>query len=190
MRFRVDMRNVTTLDPKGVHVAGSFQSWDPSRIYMYSFDGNIFEYINYVDTGIPAFEHEYKYYNGNVSGTAESVPVACANANGNRGSKIKSDSVLTAVCFSACAPCAGNSIAEEAGSHTIYVYPNPSHGEFRIQSSGKEIEGVKIYNAVGELVLDKTILAGAGTLRLDTPGIYFMRIKGNGKEYSEKIVVE
>jgi alpha-amylase len=189
LRFRVDMRNVATVDPKGVHVAGNFQGFDPSKIYMYSFDGDIFEYIAYVDTGIPTFDHEFKYYNGNTAGTSEAVPLVCANVSGNRAVKITSDSVLSAVCFAGCSPCVGNSIAE-IDEQQIKVYPNPSKGEFQVTGFLFNAGVLNVFNIFGEKVLEKPINLKPETINLSVSGVYFLRIESNGKTFSEKIVVE
>ena len=190
LRFRVDMRNVTTLSPKGVHVAGNFQGWDPAITRLYSFDGNIFEYITYVDSGMPAVEREFKYYNGNTSGTAEAVPLTCANVGGNRGVYISSDSILSEVCFAACAPCAGNGINYFTDEQRLSVSPNPSAGIFKIESSGATIQSLKVYSVLGALVAEQTPEGGSAVLQVVHPGVYFLRVTSNGRTFSEKIIVE
>lgn len=189
LRFRVDMRNVAGIDPKGVHVAGSFQSWDPAKLFLYSFDGFIYEYIAYVDTGMPNLEHEFKYYNGNTAGVSEVVPIACANANTNRGVKATSDSVLIAVCYSSCAACAGNGISE-IDEQLISVYPNPSRGEVKVQSQHANLDILRLYNVLGKVIADKKPNATSGDISIFHPGVYFLMIEAGGKVYSEKIVVE
>lgn len=190
LRFRVDMQNAGAVSLKGVHVAGNFQGTaDPSKCYMYSFDGKVYEYITYVDTGIPAFQHEFKYYNGNTLGNSESVPLACANVNSNRYALIATDSLLNVVCFSSCTACSGNGVSEfsEAG---ISVYPNPSKGVFQVSGFKFNTGVLKVYNVFGELVLEKPENLQPETLSLSVPGIYFLRIEAEGKMFSEKVVVE
>jgi len=197
LRFKVDMRNEASISPNGVHVAGNFQGWDTAATYLYSFDGDIFEYITYVDSGMPSFEHEFKYFNGNSSGTQENVPTACSNANTNRGVYVSKDTVLIAVCFSQCSPCAGNGISEGDIASSINIFPNPSNGQFVIASetppagrAGKQ-SLIQVYNTVGEKVFSKLITSESETINLnETSGIYFLRIESNGHTSFSKLVIE
>src|SRR5689334_19803480 len=47
LRFKVDMSEAL-VDPAGVHVAGDFQGWDPSKIMLYSFGSGVYEIIAYL----------------------------------------------------------------------------------------------------------------------------------------------
>lgn len=198
LRFKVDMRNEASISPNGVHIAGNFQGWDTTATYLYSFDGNIYEYIAYVDTGMPSFEHEFKYFNGNSSGTQENVPIACSNAYANRGVYVSKDTVLIAVCFSQCSPCAGNGISENDLSSSINIFPNPSSdGKFQVVSYNSEITNIEVYNSFGTKIFETPTIVqlpnypitvnlplGAGN------GIYFLRIESNDRIASSKLVIE
>lgn len=190
LRFKVDMRNEASISPNGVHVAGNFQAWDTAATRLYSFDGNIFEYIAYVDSGMPSFEHEFKYFNGNASGTEEDVPLACENSYSNRNVYVSKDTVLIAVCFSQCSPCAGNSVSENEFSSTVSIFPNPSSGEFVIQSPESIIESIKVYDIMGNLVSQRISGSKSEILKLDDSGMYFIRAEVNGRISSSKLVIE
>lgn len=111
IRFRVNMALVTAVSSNGVHVAGDFQGWNPSKSRMVnyagngSFTGNVYEYIGHVATGATGGATEYKFVNDNSWGGAENVPSSCA-VNGNRTfGTFTNDSVLNRVCFSSCDDC-------------------------------------------------------------------------------------
>lgn len=99
--FRVDMSN-ETVAPEGVHVAGSFQGWDPAGTPMTDVGNDIYEVTLTLQTGD---YHEYKYINGNDWNQEENVPPQCNN-NGNRYLDVPgNDSTLLAVCFGSCNIC-------------------------------------------------------------------------------------
>lgn len=188
-RFRVDMQNAGTIASKGIHVAGSFQGFNPAVTRMHSFDNKVYEYIAYVDTGFPSVQHEFKYYNGNIAGNAESVPVTCANGNGNRQSAVVSDSLLAAVCFSSCSACVTSAIAETGDDQGLIVFPNPSSGHFNVQGSHQLIS-IRVYNTLGVVIAEKQINEEAATLDLSIPGIYFFRIEMAEGAFFKKVIVE
>lgn len=103
VQFAVDMNQTATINPNGVHVAGSFQGWNPSGTRLSDPDGDgIFTAIAYIDTNTTI---EYKYLNGNFWGDDETVPASCAT-NGNRTANIgRNDVALTAFCYGTCNSC-------------------------------------------------------------------------------------
>ncbi len=119
IRFRVNMAKVTTVSPNGVHVAGAFQGWDPSKSQMVnyagngSFTGTIYEFIGFAATTASGGDVEYKFVNDNNwnGGGAESVPSACATGGGNRTfGSATNDTLLKIVCFGSCDNCPTNPI--------------------------------------------------------------------------------
>jgi hypothetical protein len=174
MRFMVDMSNAGTLSPNGVHVAGNFQtSWDPSKIRMHSFGGNIYEIITFTTTGT----YEFKYYNGNTLGTTETVPGSCA-VNNNRGINLTKDSILPTICFSSCAACVVG-ISEVASVFSnVKLYPNPtSHMSILELQESKEYS-VKLNDHTGRVVRSYTFTGNSLTVNKDdlAPGIYFASV--------------
>jgi hypothetical protein len=119
VRFLVDMQNESSVSADGVHVAGDFQGWDPAKTILYSFGSNIYEIISYVNTGT----YEYKFYNGNTTGSSETVPNGCST-NNNRLISVSADIVLATVCFSSCSDCSVG-IAEINQRNSLKAYPNP-----------------------------------------------------------------
>jgi hypothetical protein len=105
--LRVDMQDETvSLD--GVHVAGSFQGWNPATtemtppalgsIYVHTFQAN------------PGEQILYKFINGNDWAQQEIVPPVCGEPDGYGGYNRlfivpDEDAEVDLVCFGACLPC-------------------------------------------------------------------------------------
>ena len=51
IRFKVDMHEEASISPNGVHVAGNFQGWDPTKIRLYSFGVGVYEIIAFMPAG-------------------------------------------------------------------------------------------------------------------------------------------
>jgi hypothetical protein len=114
VRFKVDMR-YQPVSAAGVHLAGSFQNWNYRSLQLYSFNpltnymddtknytSTTYERILYLDPGT----YEYKFYQGNTSQSAETVPSSCASTNGNRTITVGTTPiVLDSVGFSVCGFC-------------------------------------------------------------------------------------
>ena len=105
VRFRLGMKlqNATS----SVHIAGSFNNWDPTvtKLSDIDGDGSKFEVVLSLDPGT----YEFKFINGNSWTDAEEVPWACSEQKSghfNRFLSVKSnESADVDVCFSACVPC-------------------------------------------------------------------------------------
>jgi alpha-amylase len=122
IRFKVDMENIFSIDPGGVHVAGNYQGFDPSKTILYSFVPDTFEVIEY----LPAGNYEFKYYNGNTALGEETVPVSCSQ-NGNRFIALNNDTVLPTICFSDCSLCIPNALEKiKTLQNQIQIFPNPA----------------------------------------------------------------
>ena len=108
LTLTVDMAN-QTVSPLGVHVAGSFQGWNPGSTVMTQIPATtMYEVMIYVDENST---HQYKFINGNDWPDSEIVPGACGVDNGFGGFN-RSVSVTTGmfsadvVCFGECTICA------------------------------------------------------------------------------------
>ncbi len=104
--FRIDMSN-EVVSPDGIHVAGTFQGWNPSSTEMTDAGDNIYEVTILLGEGD---DHEYKYINGITFDDAEIVPAPCGVPDGlggyNRFITIPAnDSLMPGLCFSSCEPC-------------------------------------------------------------------------------------
>jgi hypothetical protein len=157
---------------------------------MYSFDGKIHELITYVDTGTAGVQYEYKFYNGNTTSQSETVPAACATANGNRSINVSADVVLTAVCFSQCILCTEVGMKENDVT-ALSIYPNPVT-DF-VYVTGAEVASVIIRDLSGRTVQQNKTTGSFVILEKEkfSPGIYYLECQTvSGENVIRKIIVE
>jgi hypothetical protein len=104
IQLKVDMA-LQTVSSDSVHVAGSFQGWDPSKSQMVNFKG-VHRYIAYMNETDTAY---FKFVNGNAWGSDESVPTACQAATLGFGGadRFYTDTLsgIYEVCYAQCGPC-------------------------------------------------------------------------------------
>ncbi|MGB0150361.1 MAG: hypothetical protein ACPF87_05670 [Flavobacteriales bacterium] len=99
----VDMSN-EMVSADGVHVAGSFQGWDPAATPMTDNGDGTWSYTLMSDT---AATYQYKFINGNAWGVDEqSIPSDCA-FDGNRQIEVDGmmGEVASSACFNSCNAC-------------------------------------------------------------------------------------
>lgn len=104
--FQVDLGSAAA-NANGVHVAGSFQGWDPAATGLTQVGStSVYE----VTVSVAAGDYEYKFLNGNDWNDAEGVPSESAvnaldgSGNGNRWVSIFQDTTLPAIEFGGNAP--------------------------------------------------------------------------------------
>ena len=107
--LNVDMSNVTVSDD-GVHVAGSFQGWDPAATPLTDDDGDGVYTVVVDMSGVTDETVYFKYINGNSWGNDEGVPdLACGGAGDFGNDRFLDvpdvDTILDAVCFGECIGC-------------------------------------------------------------------------------------
>jgi len=85
-------------------------------------------------------------------------------------------------------------IREPPGTRFCYIYPNPTHGDFRLVLSSKNREwpvNVRIYNAYGLVVKEIVLKEGQLhqiSLRYETPGVYLLHIGHGSMTEVEKVI--
>lgn len=100
--FRLNMSN-EVVSPNGVHIAGSFQGWNPGdpEWEMSQIGGGIFELTKDIAPG----NYEFKFVNGNdwvgVDNDNETVPLLC-NTNGNRPLVVQGAVETVQYCYNQC----------------------------------------------------------------------------------------
>lgn len=104
--FRVNMTG-QTIGGGGVHIAGSFQGWDPATTALNFVGSGIYETTIKMDAGS---SFQYKFVNGNAWGQDEGVPSVCASGGNRSNSVASSNKVLPTVCYARCIDCDATSV--------------------------------------------------------------------------------
>ena len=104
--LKVDLGDLSP-HPDGVHVAGSFQGWNPSATEMATTGDGVYTHTVTAEVGETIL---YKFINGAAWGGLEEIAIAdCGVANGlggwNRSLTIQPGQWVPVVCFEACTPC-------------------------------------------------------------------------------------
>ena len=104
--FRVNTQFID-VDPAGIHIAGSFQGFDPTATPMVEIVDDIWVWSEFL---APGTFIEYKFINGTAWDVSENVPSACGFDNGvggfNRFLTVQGESIeLDIVCFGFCESC-------------------------------------------------------------------------------------
>ncbi|NVO20405.1 MAG: hypothetical protein HXX13_11930 [Bacteroidetes bacterium] len=144
--FQVDM-SLESVSPNGVHLAGSFQGWNPSTLLMTSNDSSYFITLQLL-SGVT---HEYRFVNGNAWNDAEIVPAECSR-DGNRFFQTSSDTIIPLVCFMKCGRC-DVGISDNPAGIIYSASPNP-FSYAAILHYLLPVEGtlnVQVFNTLGQL---------------------------------------
>lgn len=100
--FQVDMSQ-QTVSGNGVHIAGSFQGFNPGSSPMTPIGGGIYSRTFSIEQGSTI---QYKFINGNAWGSDETVPGGC-NTSGNRAYTVPvGGGTIPPVCYGSCSSCA------------------------------------------------------------------------------------
>jgi Secretion system C-terminal sorting domain len=188
MRIKSCLPSTTTLNANGMHVAGTFNNWQINEHTMFSFDGQKYEYIAYVDSTI--MNQEYKVANGNSSSAYEIVPTACAT-NGNRTAMIMADLQLDSYEFGSCSKCVFTNGIEAISSNEISVYPNPANQSLVI-SHQSLVNTLEIVNVIGQVCISiKNHTSEIINTESLPAGIYFLKtISNSGKSTVTKFSIQ
>lgn len=163
--FQVDLGSATA-STNGVHVAGSFQGWQPDTTAMTQVGTST---IYSVTRQLSAGKHEFKFVNGNAWGSDESVPASIA-LNNNRWVVVSSDTTLPAVQYAGAAP---------AGQKAIH---------FKVDMSMQTVSADSVHVAGSFQGWDpaKTQMVNAGGMYRyiayvnASDSVYFKFVNGNG----------
>ncbi len=83
-------------------------------------------------------------------------------------------------------------IYSSAQKTSVTVYPNPSNGNFTLETNALSNQSVEIYNLVGEQIFQTTLNNARTPIHLNAPsGVYYCELKdGRNNILRKKIVVE
>jgi len=182
----------------GVHVAGSFQGWNPEGTLMSDIGDDTYEVT--VDVMKPIQFLEYKYLNGNAWGTEESIPEECS-FNDNRFAIIELNSPdmvsIGNYVFGTCNNLSVSTI-DLATSPLFKITPTIASEQISITwettISGQAL--LLVHDLQGSLVFQeqKENLQSSNSEIINvgnwTPGMYIVQLKTTDSLYSQKIVVE
>ena len=183
--FRVDLA-YQTVSPLGVHIAGSFQGWDPGATQMTHAGSKIYTYTTTLLSGTYV---EYKFINGNAWGMEETVPEECA-ANNNRYFTVPDVNLtLPAFCFGLCDYCPIGISMVSAESKPEF-YPNPAQSQLYFIHNGEWLH-VSIYSIEGKVIKDEIIRNYNVDISSLFAGLYFIRMEDSrGETIVKKLIIK
>lgn len=168
--FKVNMI-LENIAPEGVHIAGSFQGWDPAKSMMITFNDTDYLYQGF----LPAGHYDYKFVNGDQSSGYEYVGGSCA-VGGARFVDVNADIALDPVNFGSCLV----GVEENIFADQLSMYPNPSTGVARLDfNDNGSSHNVVVSDLAGRMVGQYT--CNDNFLRIENleAGIYAVSIQNN-----------
>jgi hypothetical protein len=185
------------IDSSGVHVAGTWQSWNPAGSQMLDTNGDGVYHITF--SSALGETLQYKFINGMDWNSAEPTTdlAACGVSDGfggyNRTATLgNADTVFAPVCFGKCYDCAV-SIDEALGS--VSLFPNPTSGAFTLERTNLigDVE-VSIIGLRGELLNATKWDSGSSELNIDlsdlASGIYMVRLTADEGTRTMRVAVQ
>lgn len=121
--FTVDMSVVNEVSPDGVHLAGSFQGWDPAGTPLMDNGDGTWS----VSLEMPPGSHEFKFINGNDWGPDENMAGSGCEAGSNRLATFDDMNNTYTACFNTCP---GESCTPD---------PDPANITFRVNMAEQEL---------------------------------------------------
>ena len=76
-----------------------------------------------------------------------------------------------------------------AFNQQAHVYPNPSAGLFRIQFDTYTNKTLEVYNSASKLIQRQNTSGLQSVLKIETPGIYLLKIREGKNATMQKIIV-
>ncbi len=196
--FTVDMSK-EEISGYGVHLAGSFQNWNPAVTPMAVVSGTDLYTVSF---RLPVGSYqEYKFINGNIWGDDEQVPGDCA-VNGNRFFTVPDEDLqLDAFCYGSCSPCSV-SIKDlfNAGNYMLSPQPNPAsnQAEINIGLAKEQAVILELFDMTGApvgVIQNARLAEGKHKITVSLEqygsGIYYFRLwlPESAYEASQKLIV-
>ena len=122
--FNIDMSVVASVSENGVHLAGSFQGWEPAGTPMMDNGDGTWSVTVEMEPGT----YEFKFINSNDwDGNEENMEGTGCNAGGNRIASFDADNSTYTACFNTCP---GESCVPD---------PDPADVTFRVNAANQEL---------------------------------------------------
>ena len=104
------------------------------------------------------------------------------------------DSSLITVFDSSSANCV-LSVNRDFQTNGLEIWPNPARRKVNIRSNWTGQSEIKLFNGFGQLVFNQQLLLGKSPSEVVLPewlsnGIYFLKIRHNGEESSNSLILE
>lgn len=180
--FRVDMAN-QTVSAKGVHIAGTFQGWQPGDTELTNVEDEIYAITVVLSSNS---YQEYKFINGITWDDEEVVPEACANGGNRYYTVPEVNETLEALCFSSCDTCIIIGIEnKEIETNAFDFYPNPANHSVYFYDA----ETVTIFTIDGKMLRKENIGNGLMDVSDISQGLYYIFIQNqSGSKYCKLII--
>jgi hypothetical protein len=188
-----DAKHSTTFDANSRISSSIIQGWNSDvwvnstqNTFVYDVNNNIINNINqlwstteWVNSNI--INYVYDSYGHQISAVSKSL-----NPDGT-AIDLRSDS--TYYFYNSTAAGLNELHLDNKG---ISVYPNPSHGKFKISSPESSVNAVEIFNLLGKKVYSNANQPAKSEIDLSTAanGVYLLKIKNGTKGSSAKIVIQ
>jgi hypothetical protein len=202
--FNVDMAVVAqfgTVSPAGVHIAGSFQGWDPAATPMVNNGDGTWSYTTQI---APGTQVQYKYLNGNAWGTDEVNITAECGIDGGSGSfnrvlEVGNDEISTPFyCFDFCVTCDLVATNEAVLKSGVKVFPNPVKELLNVRIDLSEAASnlnIRMYNVFGQLVSERYLgQFQTGNIELDVrhlpAGAYMIQVMDGKAQFTQSVIVQ
>jgi hypothetical protein len=187
--FIVDLAE-EEISADGVHLAGSFQGWNPSNLVMINTADDIYEVTVSLLSGTYI---EYKFINGNTFDGAELVPQECGVDDGFGGysrfyTVADVNVILPEVCFSSCTECSGVGLNQEMVNTLPGFYPNPAQNRLYFTNEN-DLKKVSFFSVEGKLLLEKLIVNEDLDISSINRGLYFVRIETEQGASVTKLII-
>lgn len=177
VRFTVNMQGFSVA-ASGVHVAGSFQGWDPATTILCNLDASYYDLIVYLPNGT----YDYRFYNGNTLSGGEVVNGICS-VSGNRQASVSGHTVLPAVCFGSCSDCFTGIDESLLTQNFLTLAPNPAVDMSILTFTNSVDRSIQVFDMEGRLLREYSRLADdifiikRGDLK---SGVYQVRVQSAG----------
>jgi len=190
--LRIDMmREIVNVN--GVHVAGSFNNWDPASFELSSSGSSVYEVTLEVYAGDTLF---YRFVNGDQADVMEIIPMDCGWLyNGQDFSRYlipSSDTIMEEICFSWCDLCDVSVSDLQELPQNGNIYPNPADQFIKIPlRTPVPVKVILVLgNVTGNTFKTETLSLAAGNHELTLPvhqlppGLYFLKLQMDGTGFS------
>jgi hypothetical protein len=183
--FRVNMLG-QNISSDSIHVAGTWQGWDPSKCMMINFGDSIYNLHRY-QAYLPNGTYHFKFANGNTTADFEYVPGPCG-VNSEREVIVAGDTLLDPFNFGSCI----TGISAKEFASAIRIYPNPSAGNSQIEFADIGTEhSVQVADISGRIIKRYGTTEKVLQLEHMDKGMYTVIIRNaSDQEAALKLVVQ